>query len=391
MELSKKQTEFLSKIQEGKNIFLTGKAGTGKSFVVKEAIEILKAQGKNVAAVAPTGIAANNISGQTIHSLFGIRPFGILNFDVCNRLKGEKRRLLDAVDVIFIDEVSMLRCDILDAMNWTLLKNGCKPLKKKQIIFIGDLKQLPVVLKDHERAVLFEDYDGDDFTFAKIYKELEPEVIELDEVLRQSDEDFINNLNVIREGGKAVYFKQFVSDHATGIILAPHNATVERYNKAGLDSINEPELVFEAKVEGNVKASDFQLETTVRVKQGAKIIYLVNSTDSILRNGTLGIFITHNDCNYIRVDGVDYVLQKVRSTKVEYVLNKFTNKLELQEIGFIEQIPIKLAYALSIHKSQGMTFDEVTVDLSLPCFVKGQMYVALSRVKTPAGLKIITK
>lgn len=389
MQYSAKQQDFITAVLSGENIFLTGKAGTGKSFVVKEVMKTLEYMGKRVVAVAPTGIAANNVGGQTIHSLFGIRPFGIQDFTTCNFLKTEKRRLLKAIDVIFVDEISMLRPDILDAMNWTLLKNGCGGLDKKQIIFIGDLKQLPVVLKDNDRAILYKDYDGEDFTYAKIYTKLQVQKIELDEVLRQSDPEFIDALNIVRNGGKSEYFRQFISTEARGIILAPHNSTVMGYNIDGLAKINSEELTFHADIEGNVKFDDFHLESVVKVKQGAKIMYLINSKDAPLVNGTIGTFITHNDCHYIRVNDIDYVLNRVELSKTEYVLNEKSNTLELKEIGSIKQYPIRLAYSLSVHKSQGLTFDEVTVDLRRPCFCPGQLYVSLSRVRTPKGLRII--
>lgn len=389
--LSQKQKDFFNDALDGKNIFLTGKAGTGKSFIVKETIKELIDKGKNVVALAPTGIAANNIGGQTIHSLFQIRPFGIMDFDSCSYLRHEKRNLLQAIDTIFIDEISMLRPDILYSINWTLLKNGSKGgLTAKQIIFVGDLKQLPVVLKDNDRAVLYQNYTGEDFTFAKIYNLLNVEKIELDVILRQSNEEFISNLNIVREGGKSEYFRKFATNEKLGIVLAPHNSTVDVYNKKGLAEINSEELTFDAVVTGNVKAEDFNFETTIKVKQGAKIMYLVNSPDAKLFNGTIGEFIIKDDAHFIRVGEIDYVLKPFLSKKIEYVLNGNTNKLELKEVGTIEQIPIRLAYALSIHKSQGLTFDEVTVDLSRPCFAKGQLYVALSRVTGPEGLRIIT-
>lgn len=389
MQLSKNQDFFLQELLDGKNIFLTGRAGTGKSFIVKHAIKEIKKLGKRVVAIAPTGVAANNIGGQTIHSMFNISPFGVTDFDTCNYLKSEKRRMLENVDVIFVDEISMLRPDVLDAMNWTLVKNGCGNLAKKQIVFIGDLKQLPAPIDDNTRSILFRTYDGEEFFYAKIYKELNVVDVELDEVLRQNNEDFIHNLNIIRDGGKSEYFRQFVSKQPKGIILAPHNATVEKYNREGLAAINAKEYVFKAKITGNVKADEFNLQETVTVKNGAKIMYLVNSKENDLVNGTMGIFVSHNGCHYIRVGDVDYALNKMMFSKKQYVLNSKGNDLELQEIGSIEQYPIKLAYALSIHKSQGLTFDEVTLDLTRPCFQRGQMYVALSRVTSPNGLTII--
>jgi ATP-dependent DNA helicase PIF1 len=390
MKLSHKQKLFIDTVHEGGNIFLTGKAGTGKSFVVNKAIEILKQKGKNVVAIAPTGIAATNVNGQTIHSLFSLRPFGVLGFTDCNFVKSEKRRLLQAIDTIVIDEVSMLRPDILDAMHWTLIKNGCKGLSAMQIIFVGDLKQLPAVLDDNTRSILYQSYYGEEFFHSCIYDELKPFTIELDEVLRQSNEEFISHLNLTRDGIKSPYFKKFLSKEVKdGIILAPHNATVSRYNHDGLAKLDGKEYIFEAVVSGNIKADDFNVDNRIKVKHGAKIMYLANSKNNDLVNGTLGTFIVHSDQYFISVNGVEYALNPMEFSKYEYVLDEDKRKLELKKLGTIEQYPIRLAYALSIHKSQGLTFDKVNLDLSLPCFTKGQLYVALSRVKSPEGLNII--
>jgi len=375
----------------GENIFLTGKAGTGKSFIVRHAIEELKKAGKRIVAVAPTGIAANNIDGQTIHSMFRLNPYGVLSFEECNFLKPASKELLKKVDTIFIDEISMLKPDVLDGMHWTMVKNGLKGLDGKQVIFIGDMKQLPVILDDNTRSVMYQTYDGDTFQFAKIYHRLAVKTIELDEVLRQSNPEFIENLNLVREGVKAPYFKQFISSEPKGIILAPHNATVQQYNQAGLQAQSGQEFVFTASVSGDAKPEDFMLEREIKVKIGCKIMYLVNSENNPLRNGTLGMFVSYNDCHYIRVGNVDYAMEPVVVTKKQYVYNKSNDALELQELGSITQYPFKLAYALSIHKSQGLTFDEVTIDLRRPCFQEGQLYVALSRVRTPEGLRIIIR
>jgi ATP-dependent DNA helicase PIF1 len=391
MNLSIKQSAFLEAVKAGQNIFLTGKAGTGKSYVVKQAIKDLKDAGNKVVALAPTGVAANNVGGQTIHSMFGLNPYGVMDFESCNFLKGEKRRMLELIDVILVDEISMLRPDILDGINWTLLKNGCKGLDTKQVIFIGDMKQLPAVVNDNTRSVMYRRYDGVEFYQAKIYEKLFVTTIELDEVLRQNDPEFIHNLNIIRDGGKAPYFHRFVGTEPKGIILAPHNSTVDKYNKLGLESLKGELFTFDANVTGNINADDFNFPTKIEVKNGAKVMYLINSKDNDLVNGTLGTFVSHEGCHYIRVGDVDHALSKIEITKKEYVLNDSKTDLELKVIGTIEQFPFKLAYALSIHKSQGLTLDEVTIDLSKPCFISGQFYVAVSRVTSPEGLRIITR
>lgn len=389
IKLSASQAKFIQALLAGKNVRLDGKAGTGKSFITVHAMELLRARGKQVAAIAPTGVAANNIGGQTIHSMFTINPFGISSFESCNFLRTEKRRLLDKIDTFFVDEVSMLRCDILDAMHWTLIKNGCQGLHTKQIVFIGDMKQLKPVLDDNARSVLYRDYDGVEFHHAQIFKKLNIETVELVEFQRQTDIEFIEKLDIIRNGGKDKYFSQFVKDSATGIVLAPHNVTVEKYNRKGLEAINQKEFIFDAVVSGNVKADEFNVPSQIRVKNGCKIMYLVNSKNNPLVNGTIGIFVSHNNCHFIRVGETDFNLDMETFTKKEYVYNRQLDKIEMKELGSITQYPFKLAFALSIHKSQGLTFDEVTVDLSRPCFQEGQMYVALSRVKTPQGLTII--
>lgn len=387
--LTLKQQQFRDDAKAGKNIFLTGKAGTGKSYIVNATIAELCSMGKNVVAVAPTGIAATNINGQTIHSMFKLSPYGVLDFDACHYVKQNTRAVLSRIDTIIIDEVSMLRPDVLDAMHFTLRKNGLPGLDQKQIIFVGDLKQLPPIIDDNTKSVLYQTYNGDTFLYAKIIAKINLVNIELDEIKRQSDPDFIAALNIVRDGGKDPYFKQFVHRDPIGVILAPHNSTVAEYNTAGLAAQKGQEFVFEADITGTIKIEDMPFEKTIRVKNGCKIMYLVNSRDNPLRNGTIGTFVSHAGCHYIRVGETDFALSQHEVTKKQYVYNKEQDKLILEEIGSVVQYPIKLAYALTIHKSQGLTFDEVTVDLRRSVFQKGQLYVALSRARSPQGLRII--
>lgn len=389
IQLTAKQQDFRLAVIEGKSVYLTGKAGTGKSFSVNDVIRELQLMGRNVVACAPTGIAANNINGQTIHSLFKLSPYGVLDFDACHYLKQNTRAVLGRIDTCVIDEVSMLRPDVLDGMHYTLKKNGLAGLDERQIIFVGDLKQLPPIYDDNTKSVLYKTYSGDTFLFAKVLKKIQLVHIELDEIMRQSDPEFIEALNIVRDGGKAEYFRRFINKEAAGVVLAPHNSTVAEYNTAGLAAQKGEEHVFEAEISGKIKIEDLPFEKTVRVKTGCKVMYLVNSKDNPLRNGTIGTFISHDGCHYIRVNETDFALSQVEVTKKQYVYDADLDKLVLEEIGSVVQYPIKLAYALTIHKAQGLTFDEVTVDLRRPTFQKGQVYVALSRARSPHGLRII--
>jgi ATP-dependent DNA helicase PIF1 len=390
MTLTAKQAEFLDRALAGETLFLTGKAGTGKSKIVRDLIDELIGRQIPVLAMAPTGIAATNIGGQTIHSLFALDPHRILDYDNCKHLSGPSRLVLEKAKVFVIDEVSMLRADILDAIHWTLRKNNLRGLDSRQVIFVGDLKQLKPILDDNEKTVLLQSYDAVGFQSAIIYQRLFASTIELDEVVRQTDPEFIEALNLVRDGIKAPYFKQFYTSQAKGVILAPHNETVRAYNDRGLAEQPGDLFSFEATYDGVDRPQDFPLERLIRVKPGAKIMHLVNSSgDNSLKNGTLGTFQVFAGKFFIRVGLIDYPLEAVTLAKKRYIYDRSLDAIKLIDTGSVTQYPFKLAYALSIHKSQGLTFDETTVDLRRKCFEEGQLYVALSRVRTPAGLSII--
>lgn len=385
------QQKFIDLVKAGKNIYLSGVAGSGKSFITKEAIRILSGMGKQVAACAPTGIAATNIEGQTIHSLFKISPYGVTDFKACNYLKQNSRDVLKRIDVLLIDEISMLRPDLLDGIHYTFKKNGLPGLDERQVIFVGDMKQLPPIVNDAEKAVMRMTYAGETFNFAQIFARLEPVFIELTEVKRQSDPEFIAALNIVRDGGKTPYWAQFVHTEPSGIVLAPRNATVKEYNDRGLAGQDGTQFTYEAVIDGKMRIEDVPFEKTINVKSGCKIMYLVNSKETPLRNGSLGTyyFRESDETHYIKVGNIDYPICKYEIVKKEYVYDKVNDRLKLEETGSIYQYPFKLAYALTIHKSQGLTFDDVTVDLRQPCFQPGQMYVALSRATGPKALRLI--
>ena len=398
MKLTRRQQEFLDAALRGESIFLTGKAGTGKSFVVKEFIKRCK---KNVAKLGTTGVAATNIGGQTIHSFFGINPYEVYNGRNAKILTGKKRHIIDSVDVIIIDEVSMLRVDVLDAINGTMILNGCGYLSGKQVIFVGDMKQLPVVQKGREKEIIKSTYKSPFFYHANCYRYLNIKNIELTEVKRQSDARFIEALNKIRDGGKDSYFRNFVSDKPNnGVILAPHNQTVSEYNQRELSKIEGDLLQMTAVIEGDLNPKNYPVDTKIQVKHGARIMYCVNDKSKNLVNGDIGHLIIRDDKFYFYKDGHEVRIEEHVFENQKYVVERveketengdivYVDELKLKTVGTMVQYPIKLAYAITIHKSQGMTFDEVTVDISRRCFAPGQLYVALSRCSNPKGLKII--
>lgn len=226
IKLTKGQKKFLDLALSGENIFLTGKAGTGKSFIIDK---FVSESGKKIVKLGTTGIAASNIGGQTIHSFFQINPFQVYQGKLNHNLSNQKRKAIKKAEVIIIDEVSMMRPDLLDAIQ------GRCDLRRKQIIFVGDLKQLPVIQSGKEQHIVNSIYGSHLFYDAKIYKQLNVVNVELDEIKRQSDLRFIEALNKIRDGGKDDYFRRFIGDKPNkGVILAPHNATVDKYNAEGL-------------------------------------------------------------------------------------------------------------------------------------------------------------
>lgn len=398
MKLTTGQQKFIDLALSGQNIFLTGKAGTGKSFVIKE---FIKRCNKNVAKLGTTGIAATNIGGQTIHSFFGINPFEVYNGKNAKKLSRKKRKVIEKTEVIVIDEVSMLRVDVLDAISGTMMYNGLGRLSDKQVVFIGDMKQLPVIQSGKEQHIINSMYKSHSFYDAKCYKYLNVIEVELTEIKRQSDIRFIEALNNIREGKKDEYFRQFASKTPNkGIILAPHNSTVDKYNSKELNKLKGNLISLKAQVDGDINPKDYPVDSEIYVKNGAKIMYCINNKEAGLVNGDLGVLIIRDDKFFFVKNGYETEIQRHTFENKKYVVEEvrketkegkiiYTEELKLKKVGEMTQYPIKLAYALSIHKSQGMTFEEVTVDISRRCFVPGQMYVALSRCRTPDGLKII--
>lgn len=391
MELTNGQKEFLKEVEKGSNIFLTGKAGTGKSFV----INLIK---DRVQKLGSTGVSALNIGGITLHSYFWIpvKAGKPTKFTDCYYYSSKKiDQLNNSPKIILIDEASMIRADVLESVENTLKKNNrkigdFKSLKSKQVIFVGDMKQLPPVVTSTEESNYLEDvFGGYSFKNSNIYKELNVKTIELTEIVRQSDEDFIFALNELREGRKCDYWQDRVNtEYNEGIVIAPKRSTVNNHNKKELSKLDTNEVTFKNNEEGTFTLKDFNLPKEVTLKHGCRVMYKHNSTEYPLVNGTLGTFIIKDGEPFIILDsGVEYPIIRQSFEDREYFSSS-----DFIVNGRVDFFPVEVAYAITIHKSQGLTFDKVNVDLSQGYFGGMRMlYVAFSRCRTPEGLNIIMK
>src|SRR5690625_36848 len=333
MELTKGQQKFLDLANKGENIFLTGQAGTGKSFIVDYFVNESK---EEVAKLGTTGIAAANIRGQTIHSFFQINPYEVFQGKQDQRLSAQRRKAIKKAEVFIIDEVSMMRPDLLDA-----IQGRCN-LKNKQIIFVGDLKQLPVIQSGKEQHIVNSIYGSHLFYDAKIYKELNVVNIELDEIKRQSDTRFIEALNKIRGGEKDDYFRRFVGDSPnSGVILAPHNSTVSKYNSEGLNKLDSELITFKASIEGKINPKDYKVDEEIYVKNGAKIMYCINNKEAGLVNGDIGTFLIEDDKYFFVKEGHKTELTRSIFENQKYVVEEVKKKTKEGKIIFVEELILK--------------------------------------------------
>ena len=385
MNFTEDQKHFIELAMNGYNVFLTGKAGTGKSTILREFLELKEG---SVACLATTGVAANNVKGSTIHSFFQINPnIALVNQHNVSKWGWKKKRLWGQVETVVIDEISMATPLLIDNIEKTLQYNGMRSLISKQLIFIGDLAQLPPVLNNMMTNFVIDYYGGIEFYLADVLVESAMQKVELTQIVRQSDQEFIDALNNIREGRQEPYFKQFITDTPNdGVYLAPYKETVARLNQEKYDAVDGKEYVYVAKKNGYLNTNDCNFEEVLKLKDGVKIMHLVNKGD--LFNGAVGTFRIINELPYIEFEGKKYALEKTTYAKYSMELDS-RGKITSKETASITQYPVRLAYALTIHKSQGLTFDEMTLDLTRDCFANGQLYVALSRVRSPQGLKII--
>ncbi len=396
------------------NIFLTGKAGTGKTTLLKR---IKESSSKKMAVVAPTGVAAMNAKGTTINSFFQLPPGSFFPGDISleNLQSGilsiqsmvsdlsytrEKLNLFNELELLVIDEVSMVRCDLLDVID-TILRSVRKntiPFGGVQLLLIGDLYQLPPVTKREDWAFLSKAYPSPYFFDALVVRRNPLLQIELTTVFRQTEPEFINILNDIRnnqisESSLALLNKRFEpqfksTEDLNPIIITSHNAEANTINKEKLEELEGDEYTFEGEISGEFRDMGLQAEQTLKLKEGAQIMFIKNDTGDNRKyyNGKIGKVKSVKDGEiYISFPQEDdLLLEKTSWQSFEYKADPEQDIIQ-QQVGEFSQYPIKLAWAVTIHKSQGLTFDNAIIDAG-KSFVAGQVYVALSRVRTLNGL-----
>jgi hypothetical protein len=404
--------------QTNRHVFLTGKAGTGKTTFLKY---IIQHTHKKAAIVAPTGIAAINAGGTTIHSMFQL-PFGSFVPVQSYQQKGgsliqlndrqslfknhqmnkTKRAIIRELELLIIDEVSMLRADLLDAIDAMMRSvRGRNYLSfgGVQVLFIGDMYQLPPVVKDEEWNVLSEFYNSIYFFDAQVLQKEPPIYIELDKIYRQNDQQFISVLNNLRDNKVTKQdvellnryyqpqFKQQVNDNY--ITLTTHNHKANKINKDFLAELSGASYQYHAEIKDDYPDNLFPLEQTLELKKGAQVMFIKNdiSGNQNYFNGKLAkvIDLSSKEIHVEFEDGQKLKLEKYKWENKRYVVNDLTNEIEEEVIGEFVHYPIKLAWAITVHKSQGLTFDKAIIDVA-DAFAPGQVYVALSRLRSLDGL-----
>jgi len=380
-------------------VFVTGRAGTGKSTLIR----FLSERIENCAVVAPTALAAVNVRGSTIHSFFSIPPRTI-NAEEAFEPRRMMIPVIESLGALIVDEVSMVTPDLVDCISNTLkrVRRDARPLGGVPIIFVGDLLQLPPVVSDPEVAQYFSDrYRSSYFFSADVFREVKLIPIELTKVFRQTGRDFVDLLDRIRLNenhrdavakiNRECYRDRQV-DAKPSLFLVPTNAAARSINTQKLSSLSAPLRVFDAIVEGrfDVQRDRFQAPHRLEIKEGAQILFVKNNKPYWL-NGTLGQ-ITHIETERLRIriesTGNTVSVERASWEKIQYEYDRVAKRIVSTVVGSFRQFPIALGWAITIHKSQGMTLDSVRIDLGNGAFCTGQTYVALSRCRTLEGISL---
>lgn len=386
----------------GRSVFLTGKAGTGKTTFLREVVEN---SSKRVVVVAPTGIAAINAGGVTIHSFFQLplHPF-IPGSKIESKFafSKEKRSIIKTIDILVIDEISMVRSDLLDAVDSVLrrFRDRTKPFGGVQLLMIGDLQQLTPVVTDEEADLLRQYYPTPYFFGSRALAKIDYVTIELKEVYRQQDEAFIRILNDVRKGFPSMetintlnsrYIPDFQPDQDEGYIrLVTHNNMANSYNEQQLVQIDEPLHCFDAQISGTFPEYSYPTEVRLELKTGAQVMFVKNDPSAEKRyyNGKIGHVVEIlDDVILVQCPGDEeaVAVEQLEWENSRYIINEHTQEMETEVQGVFRQYPLRLAWAITIHKSQGLTFDKAVIDAA-SSFASGQVYVALSRCRTLDGM-----
>lgn len=389
------------------HLFITGRAGTGKSTLLTYFRDNTK---KKVVVLAPTGVAALNVQGQTIHSFFGVPPGVTPQQAEHERLSKRLKDVCKRADTIIIDEVSMVRAELLDCMDILLRRARCaeEPFGGLQMIFIGDLYQLPPVMARHEDASSFLlAYQSPYFFDSYVFGRCALQIIVLEKIYRQRDQKFITLLNRVREnevsGDDLAQLNQRVGAAIDGdagsptIVLTATNAVADAINARRLAQLPGETFPYEGRLQGSVDERSLPTSSTLMIKPGAQVMLLVNDTAGAYVNGTIGTVLDIEQGTAQTPDTVVVDIGNGEEVEVKpytwefhrYTFNPTTRSLDAEVLGTYVQYPLRLAWAVTIHKSQGKTFDRVRIDLGSGAFAHGQVYVALSRCRTLDGISLV--